>query len=642
LRSREARTLHKSSVKDRSVDLCSLYAALMIRRLAVGLIPVLISLAALAPAPSAAAPNPTVQLAALACASAGNCSAIGTYDDALSDSQGLLLTEKHGAWRRGVQAQLPSGAADVPLKTGNGGGLVDIACPAAGDCTAIGRYTDATGVDHGLLLNERNGSWQRGIRVLLPTNAVAAAKPKSGSGVTDDLGLASVSCSSVGNCVAVGNYESNAEVWEGLILTEIHGKWGRAFEVPLPAGTPIAGQNAVLLSVACTSVGTCAAGGSYVDAAGHEQALLVSGSGRSWTAAPTPAAPADADTDPSVIPSAISCPGVGECAAVGTYLNPLQNSLGLLLSESGGAWQPGVGVTLPTGAAPSTTVGDQTVMLSSVACPQAGMCIAVGWYFDNFENGQPLLDDEQSGVWQPGAQATLPANAAQGLEKQSSGLDWVSCPSAGNCLATGVYTDAGYNSQGLLLSEVGGVWQPGLESPLPSDAGKVQYAAADQSDCTGAGDCAVIGQYDNSHGDVLGYAISESAGTWGKPTELTLPAANAAEAKLSLLTLLEPSGKTGTLAAIRKSHGLVYDYPVVEPGTATVTWYGHADGRAIVIGSGSVHASAVGTVQLKLHLTGIGAKTLASNKRVHVVDAASFSPLAKQPQQHLAQTFTLH
>jgi hypothetical protein len=73
-----------------------------------------------------------------------------------------------------------------------------------------------------------------------------------------------------------------------------------------------------------------------------------------------------------------------------------------------------------------------------------------------------------------------------------------------------------------------------------------------------------------------------------------------------------------------------------------VTWYGHADGRAIVIGSGRVHASAVGTVQLKLHLTAVGAKTLAADKQVHVVDAASFSPRAKQPQQHLAQTFTLH
>jgi hypothetical protein len=612
----------------------------MIRRLAVGLIPVLITFAALVSAAWAAPPNPTVQLAALSCASAGNCSAIGTYDDALSDSQGLLLTEKNGAWGLGVEAQLPSDAADVPLKAGNGGGLVDVACPAAGNCTAIGRYTDATGIDHGLLLNENHGTWRRGTRVTLPTNAIAERKPKNG--IVDDLGLAAVSCSSVGNCVAVGNYETNAEVWEALIMTETHGKWSRGFEAPLPAGTPIAGQNAVLLSVTCTHAGTCAAAGNYVDATGHQQALLLNGSGHNWTAAPSPAPPADANSDPSVIPSSIACPEVGDCAAVGTYVNPLQNSLGLLLNQSSGTWQPGVGVALPSGAAPSTTVGDQTVMLSSVACPQSGACTAVGWYFDNFENGQPLLDDQQNGIWQPGVEATLPANAVQGLEKQSSGLDWVSCPSAGNCLATGVYTDAGYNSQGLLLSEVGGVWQTGLESPLPGDAGNIQFAAANQGDCTAVGDCAVIGQYNDEHGDVLGYAISESAGTWGRAVELRLPAANAAEAKLSLTTLLAPSGKGATLADIRKAHGLVYDYAAVEPGTATVIWYGHAHGRAILIGSGHTRATAVGTVKLKLHLTADGAKALAANKRVHVVDAASFSPRAKQPQQHLAETFTLH
>jgi hypothetical protein len=482
----------------------------MIRRLAAGLMPVLICLAALTPAASAAPPNPSVEMSALSCASGGDCGAIGTYDDALGDTQGLLLTETAGAWKPGVKAQLPAGAADVPLKAGNGGGLVDIACPAAGDCTAVGRYTDSTAVDHGLLLTESHGHWQRGTRLVLPLNAVAARKPKHG--ITDDLGLTSVSCSSVGNCVAVGNYETNAEVWEAMIVTEIRGRWSRAIEAPVPAGAPVAGQNAGLISDTCTSSGTCSAAGSYLDASGHEQALLVTGSGNNWTSSAPPAAPADADSNPTLVPTSIACPATGDCAAVGTYLNPLQNSLGLLLSQSGGIWQPEVGVALPNGAAPTGTVGDQTVMLGSVACPQVANCTAVGWYFDNFENGQGLLVNLQNGVWQPGTEAALPANAVQGLEKQSAGLDWVSCAAAGNCVATGVYTDAGYNSQGLLLSEVNGVWQTGLESPLPPGAGQIQYAATIQSECPAVGICTVMGQYNDSHGNVLGYAIGESAG----------------------------------------------------------------------------------------------------------------------------------
>jgi hypothetical protein len=108
------------------------------------------------------------------------------------------------------------------------------------------------------------------------------------------------------------------------------------------------------------------------------------------------------------------------------------------------------------------------------------------------------------------------------------------------------------------------------------------------------------------------------------------------------LALLEPSGRTATLASIRKEHGLTYDYAAVEPGTARVTWYGHAHGHAILIGSGRARAKAAGTLKLKLHLTADGSAALAADKSVNVVDAASFSPSAKQPQQHLAQTFTLH
>ena len=47
--------------------------------------------------------------------------------------------------------------------------------------------------------------------------------------------------------MAVGNYETNAEVWEGMIVTERHGHWSRAIEAPLPAGATVAGQDAVLL-----------------------------------------------------------------------------------------------------------------------------------------------------------------------------------------------------------------------------------------------------------------------------------------------------------------------------------------------------------------------------------------------------------
>jgi hypothetical protein len=378
-----------------------------------------------------------------------------------------------------------------------------------------------------------------------------------------------------------------------------------------------------------------------VDAAGHQQGLLISSSGGAWTAVPAPAPPSDANVDPNVIPSSLACADAGDCAAVGTYINPLQNSLGLLFSESGGAWANGAGAMLPANAAPSGTVGDQTVVLASVACPQAGDCAAVGWYFDNDENGQGLLVDENGGAWQPGVEVPLPANAVQGLEKQSAGLDWISCPAVGNCLATGVYTDAGYNSQPLLLAEVDGVWRTGLESPLPANAGNVQYAAASQSDCTAVGDCTVIGQYNDRRGDVLGYTISESHGSWGKPVEIALPRANISEVRLSLTTLLAPTGKQARLARIRRARGFVFEYPVVETGTASVSWHAQHKGQDVLIARGRLRARTDGIDPLKLKLTHAGIGLLTGTKRVRIVTSASFKPKGKQHAQHAGGTFTL-
>jgi hypothetical protein len=611
----------------------------MVRAAVAYLLPVLIGLAALAPSASAVPLNPAVQLTAMACPSSGNCGALGTYDDGLAESQALLVTETHGKWQRAVEARPPAGAALAPFKASDGGGLVDISCPAAGDCLAVGRYTGSDNTDHLVLFVETRGRWARGIRAPLPPNAARPAA--AGSAVIDDLALAAVSCSSVGNCVAVGNYQTDAEVWEGLILTETHGHWSAATEAPLPAGAPVAGQAAVLLAVTCRSAGACTAAGKYVDAAGHQQGLLISSSGGTWTAVPGPAPPSDANVDPSIFPASLACADAGDCAAVGTYINPLQNSLGLLFSESGGVWANGAGAALPANAAPSGTVGDQTVVLASVACPQAGDCAAVGWYFDNDENGQGLLVDESGGTWQPGVEVTLPANAVQGLEKQSAGLDWISCPAVGNCLATGVYTDAGYNSQGLLLSEVDGIWRTGLESPLPANAGNIQYAAASQSDCTGVGDCTVIGQYNDRRGDVLGYTISESHGSWGSPVEIALPRANVSEVTLSLTTLLAPTGKQARLARIRHARRFVFEYPVVETGTASVSWYTRHEGQEVLIAAGRLHARTAGVDPLKLKLTGAGISLLTGTERVRISASARFKPEGRQRAQHAKGTFTL-
>ena len=628
----------------------------MTRAPAACLLSVLIGLAAFVPGASAktarastspkktaatlSAPNPNVQLTALSCSSTGNCGAVGTYDDAVNDSQGILVSEASGQWRPSVEALAPAGASLDPFKSANGGGIVDVACPGNGSCVAVGRYTDRTGIDRGLVITESAGRWEQGVRLQLPVNAIQPKKPKTGA--TQDLVMTGVSCSSVGNCVAIGNYETNAEVWEGLIVPETHGRWGRGIEAPLPSGSPVEGQNAFLLDADCTGDTGCTLAGDYVDALGHQEALLITGEGTSWTAAPDPGAPSDANVDPGVEPTVISCTDAQDCVTVGIYTNPLDNSLGLEFVESHGHWAAATGVTLPSGAAPATTVGDQTSVLSSVSCAQTGDCSAVGWYFDNDENGQGLLETEQNGVWQPGTEAVLPANAEAGLEKQSSGLDWVSCASVGNCLATGVYTDRGLNSRGLLVSEVNGVWQTAQEAPLPAHAASQQTAATDQSDCTAVGDCAVIGEYYDSHGRLLGYTTSETNGSFGRPVAVSVPGPTASELKVSLDSILSPYGRDSGLQAIRKAHGFDFDYLVPAAGTATSDWYATQLGKRVLVGSGHVTEPSAGSTSLKLKLTPAGLKLLTGVKKVRITAVAAFVPRDRKLQgQQTVTAFTL-
>lgn len=618
------------------------------RQLRAGCLSLLVGLAAgaLLAAPAEAAgkprPLPTVpagaQLLALSCPATGDCGAIGSYYDALGDSQALFVTEAGGRWRRAVQARAPAGAAASPFKSSRGGGLVGISCPAPGQCAAVGSYTTQDAVDHGVLYQEHNGRWPQGTRLELPANAIRT--PQAHGGVADGVSLSAVSCSSPGNCLAVGQYETNAEVLEPLIVRERNGRWLRGVESPLPADAPIKAQDAALLAVSCAPAGGCTATGAYLDSAGHEVGLLVSGGGR-LSAAPAAPAPSDASIDPKTIPAAIACATPGVCAIVGTYLNPLQNSLGLLLSESAGAWQSAAGTTLPSGAAPAGTFGDQNTVLSSVACPQAGACTAVGWYYDNGENSQGLLLEQSGGVWQPGTEVTLPANAVKGLQKQAAGLDWVSCSSPGNCLATGVYTTIALDNQGLLVTETNGVWQPATEAPLPRGAALTQSAATVASACTGTGDCSVIGDYLDGRGDLQGYTLNEHGGSYGHPHEVALPPATAGEARLSLAAILQPHGATARLARIRAKGSYTYAYQAVEAGTAETSWYATGAAGRVLVATGHVRLRSAGPARLVLRLTPAGRALLAGSARLRVSVEASFRPSAHQPTQRAGADFTL-
>jgi hypothetical protein len=131
----------------------------------------------------------------LACPLTGYCTAIGTYIVPPESTASFVVGESKGKW--GKAAALPGLAA---LNKGHSGGLLGLSCPARGDCSAGGGYTDAALHTQGLVASESKGKWGKAV----PVPGLAALN-KGGS-----ADVAAISCGSAGNCSAVGSYLDGA------------------------------------------------------------------------------------------------------------------------------------------------------------------------------------------------------------------------------------------------------------------------------------------------------------------------------------------------------------------------------------------------------------------------------------------------
>jgi len=211
-------------------------------------------------------PSPFFGFTGLSCPSAGNCTAVGGYEDKTGAEEGLLLTERSGVWSHGIKAPLPRNGIPNTEPNEFNTPLTSVSCAAPNDCAAVGWFViDPSGTRHGLLLSERAGSWKASALVL-------PAKVRAPGGVF----LTSVSCPSRGNCVAVGYYGSHGKT-HGLVVRERKGKWGRAANAALPANAAPAGRSHTFLnSVTCPTPRSCLAGGYYADRSRVTQGLFLS------------------------------------------------------------------------------------------------------------------------------------------------------------------------------------------------------------------------------------------------------------------------------------------------------------------------------------------------------------------------------
>ena len=309
----------------------------------------------------------------VSCASAGNCSAGGTYTDGPDVAQAFVASEVNGTWHTAIE--VPGTAA----LNQSGAAVNSVSCPSAGDCTAGGFYTDSTGHEHTFVASEVNGTWHTARDV--PGTAAL------GPGGTQAL---SVSCASAGSCAAGGWYVDSSNHFQAFVASEVNGTWYAAVEVPGTAALN-QGGHARALSVSCASAGNCSAGGSYRDSSSHEQAFVASEVNGIWHAAIEAPGTAALNTGGGgAAVNSVSCASAGNCAAGGSYADSSGFEQAFVVSEVNGTWHAAIEVP---GTAALNQGGDAAV--NSVSCAMAGNCAADGYYTDSSRHGHAFVVNER-------------------------------------------------------------------------------------------------------------------------------------------------------------------------------------------------------------------------------------------------------
>jgi hypothetical protein len=295
-------------------------------------------------------------------------------------------------------------------------------------------------------------------------------------------------------------------------------QWHGAKLAGLPSGATGL-PNGFLPALSCASAGNCSAGGAYSDKAGKVQGLLLSEVRGVWKAPTRLLPPASANADPSTSINSLSCASPGNCAAVGSFADTHSNGLSFVANEVKGVWQRAKEVTLPTGA--SSTIQNSEV--HSVVCSTPGNCSAVGSYLDSTQptgHAQGLEVNEVRGVWGHAVETKVPADA--NVNPYVSIIQ-VACGHVGNCVAVGSYIRDDNTTEGLIITEVNGVWNGATAVTLPGNAGAYPSAALSEVTCASANNCTAIGTYTTAAGDVEGMIASETHSTWARAQEMTMP-----------------------------------------------------------------------------------------------------------------------
>ena len=465
---------------------------------------------------------------AVSCPVTNSCTAVGNYVNSSGRQLTFAETWNGTSWAIHAPANPAGGSVDV---------LSAVSCTTSSACTAVGSYR--TYVNGQLQTVGFSEVWNGAIWSLqsVPEPAASAA-----------FALASVSCSALSSCIAIGWYTTSpyayygsygsvplAEQWNGTAwsalslaspadaysfgesvtsvscsaptactavgsyysssngLTPLIERWDGTTWAIQAALRPVGGYSPTFTSVACVSSSACEAVGSYESTTGVV-ALAETWNGSAWgeQAVPSPTSATNASL------TALSCSSASACSATGSYGTTGPYSYGLqqdwAANLAAGAW---------TVKSISSLAGTGFDQLQSVSCSATTACTAVGGA-ENSKGQEVALTEAWNGAGWTVQSVPSP--------KGSTG-DWlsgVSCTAVNACVAVGSSHTAASMQTALIEMWDGTSWsiQP---APMPSASFSSGLGSVS---CSAANACTAIGSFTSS----VTYKTAFLAESWNGST----------------------------------------------------------------------------------------------------------------------------
>jgi hypothetical protein len=341
----------------------------------------------------------------------------------------------------------------IEKEIGGGGGGVAVSCISSSDCLAL---SNSYGAGAGLAYKWNGTGWER--------PSALAPRPSEEAGTV----LRGISCTSVGECTAVGLTSSHIGSYKPLAERTTNGKeWSIQT-------TPGAGN---FRAVSCASPTACTAVGE-----GNGGTLAEGWNGKEWTSETVPGG--------SAVALDVSCSSASNCVMVG------YSGTGSLLDRwNGKEW---------LAETPASPPGGASGWLRGVSCSSSTACTAVG--LEETSTGRLLVESWNGKEW------SVQSAPSPGGSKASSNLSGVSCQSASECTAVGTTNNGEAVETTLAESWNGKEWS--IDTTPNPETGRNGLTSVS---CNSGMACVAVGEFKDQT------ALRLSAGTWTATAAIPAP-----------------------------------------------------------------------------------------------------------------------